>query len=301
MSTLAITGGTGFVGSRLIALAIEAGHAVRALTRREQAERAHLEWVAGDLGDTVALARLCDGADAVIHVAGVVNAPTRDGFAAGNIHGTRNMLTAAEGAGVRRFVHVSSLAAREPGMSDYGWSKAEAERLVEDSLLDTAMVRPPAIYGPGDMEMLELFKLAKRGLALLPPGGRLSVIEVGDLGRLLLALATTGNHSRGYDCDDGRDNGWSHKEFAQAIGTATGKRVAALALPGPLMMAGAHLDRLVRGKSAKLTPDRVAYFCHEDWVIDAARRPPAELWTPRVETNAGLAATAAWYRDQGLL
>lgn len=301
MATIAITGGTGFVGSRLIALAIEAGHAVRALTRREQADRAHLEWVGGDLGDTVALARLCDGADAVIHVAGVVNAPTRDGFAVGNIHGTRNMLAAAEGAGVRRFVHVSSLAAREPGMSDYGWSKAEAERLVEESLLDTAMVRPPAIYGPGDMEMLELFKLAKRGIALLPPGGRLSVIEVGDLGRLLLALATTGNHSRGYDCDDGRDNGWSHKEFAQAIGTATGKRVAALALPRPLMMAGAHLDRLVRGKSAKLTPDRVAYFCHEDWVIDTARRPPAELWTPRVETNAGLAATAAWYRDQGLL
>lgn len=301
MATIAITGGTGFVGSRLIALAIEAGHAVRALTRREQAERAHLEWVGGDLGDTVALARLCDGADAVIHVAGVVNAPTRDGFAVGNIHGTRNMLAAAEGAGVRRFVHVSSLAAREPGMSDYGWSKAEAERLVEESLLDTAMVRPPAIYGPGDMEMLELFKLAKRGIALLPPGGRLSVIEVGDLGRLLLALATTGNHNRGYDCDDGRDNGWSHKEFAQAIGTATGKRVAALALPRPLMMAGAHLDRLVRGKSAKLTPDRVAYFCHEDWVIDTARRPPAELWTPRVETNAGLAATAAWYRDQGLL
>jgi uncharacterized protein YbjT (DUF2867 family) len=301
VSTLAITGGTGFVGSRLIALAIEAGHAVRALTRREQAERAHLEWVGGDLGDTVALARLCDGADAVIHVAGVVNAPSRDGFAVGNIHGTRNMLAAAEGAGVRRFVHVSSLAAREPGMSDYGWSKAEAERLVEESLLDTAMVRPPAIYGPGDMEMLELFKLAKRGIALLPPGGRLSVIEVGDLGRLLLALATTGNHSRGYDCDDGRDKGWSHKEFAQAIGTATGKRVAALALPRPLMMAGAHLDRLVRGKSAKLTPDRVAYFCHEDWVIDAARRPPVDLWKPQVETNAGLAATAAWYREQGLL
>jgi nucleoside-diphosphate-sugar epimerase len=301
VSTLAITGGTGFVGSRLIALAIEAGHAVRALTRREQAERAHLEWVGGDLGDTVALARLCDGADAVIHVAGVVNAPTRDGFAVGNIHGTRNMLAAAEGAGVRRFVHVSSLAAREPGMSDYGWSKAEAERLVEDSLLDTAMVRPPAIYGPGDMEMLELFKLAKRGIALLPPGGRLSVIEVGDLGRLLLALASGNNAGRSFDCDDGRDNGWSHKEFGLAIGSAIGKRVATISLPRPLMMAGAHLDRLVRGKSAKLTPDRVAYFCHEDWVIDTARRPPVDLWKPQVETNAGLAATAAWYREQGLL
>jgi nucleoside-diphosphate-sugar epimerase len=301
VSTLAITGGTGFVGSRLIALAIEAGHQVRALTRREQAERPHIEWLRGDLQDRAALAQLVEGADAVIHVAGVVNAAHRAGFAEGNVDGTRNMLAAAEGAGAGRFVHVSSLAAREPGLSDYGWSKAEAERLVEESLLETATVRPPAIYGPGDMEMLELFKLAKRGVALLPPGGRLSVIEVGDLGRLLLALATGSQRARSFDCDDGRDGGWSHREFALAIGTAVGKRVAALALPRPLLMAGAHLDRLLRGKSARLTPDRVAYFCHRDWVIDAARRPPAELWTPQIETQAGLAATAAWYREQGLL
>jgi nucleoside-diphosphate-sugar epimerase len=301
VSTLAITGGTGFVGSRLIALAVEAGHQVRALTRREQAERKRVAWIPGDLNAADALAQLCDGADAVIHVAGVVNAPDRAGFASGNIEGTGNMLAAAEGAGVRHFVHVSSLAAREPGMSDYGWSKAEAERLVEESLLDTAVVRPPAIYGPGDMEMLELFKLATKGIALLPPGGRLSVVEVGDLGLLLLALARGGNGGRSYDCDDGREHGWSHKEFGLAVGAAVGKRVAAIALPRPLMMAGAHLDRLVRGKGAKLTPDRVAYFCHEDWVIDAARRPPAELWKPQVETQAGLAATAAWYREQGLL
>ena len=77
MARLAITGGTGFVGTRLIALATAAGHEVRALTRREQAPREHIEWVAGDLGDGAALARLCEGADAVIHVAGVVNAPSR--------------------------------------------------------------------------------------------------------------------------------------------------------------------------------------------------------------------------------
>ena len=301
MSTIALTGGTGFVGSRLIALAVEAGHRVRALTRRQQAEREHIAWVPGDLSDTAALATLCEGANAVIHVAGVVNAPDRAGFARGNIEGTRNMLAAAEEAGARRFVHVSSLAAREPGMSAYGWSKAEGDALVQASTLDWTIVRPPAIYGPGDMEMLELFKLAKRGLALLPPGGRLSVIEVGDLGRLLLALALTGARRQVLDADDGVDGGWSHREFAQAIGTAVGKRVAAFALPRPLLMAGAHLDRLVRGKGAKLTPDRVAYFCHQDWVIDPAKRPPANLWTPQVETEAGLAATAAWYRQQGLL
>ncbi|MCW3835862.1 NAD-dependent epimerase/dehydratase family protein [Sphingomonas canadensis] len=301
MTTLAITGGTGFVGSRTIALALEARHRVRALTRRDQAPRDGVEWIAGDLQDTAALARLAEGADAVIHIAGVVNAPDRAGFARGNIEGTANMLAAAEGAAVRRFVHVSSLAAREPGLSDYGWSKAEGDKLVEASPLDWAIVRPPAIYGPGDLEMLELFKLAKKGLALLPPGGRLSVIEVGDLGRLLIALANSDIPRISIDADDGTEGGWSHEGFARAIGAALGRRVAAFALPRPLLMAGAHLDRLVRGKGAKLTPDRVSYFCHQDWVIDAARRPPSQLWQPGVPTPDGLAATAAWYRAQGLL
>lgn len=301
MSTIALTGGTGFVGTRLIALALEAGHQVRALTRRPQAERPGITWIQGDLNATEALAQLCEGADAVIHVAGVVNAPDRAGFAAGNIDGTRNMLEAAKSKGVNRFVHVSSLAGREPELSAYGWSKAEGDKLVMASGLDWAIVRPPAIYGPGDLEMLELFKLAKKGLALMPRGGRISLIEVSDLGRLLLALATTDGCNEVLDADDGTDSGWSHKQFAQAIGAALGKRVASFALPRMLLMAGAHMDRLVRGKNAKLTPDRVAYFCHEDWVIDPARRPPANLWKPQVETDAGLAATAAWYRQQGLL
>jgi nucleoside-diphosphate-sugar epimerase len=301
VSVLAITGGTGFVGSRLIDLALEAGHQVRALTRRAQPDRQGVAWVRGDLEAVDALAALCAGADAVIHVAGVVNAPDRDGFARGNVVGTRNMLAAAHGAGVARFVHVSSLAAREPGLSAYGWSKAQGDRLVEASGLDWTIVRPPAIYGPGDLEMLELFRLAKRGLALLPPGGRVSLIEVGDLGRLLLALALTDDCRAVLDADDGVEGGWSHAEFARAIGAALGKRVAALALPRPMLMAGAHLDRLVRGKGAKLTPDRVAYFCHPDWVVDSSRRPPADLWRPQVETQAGLAATAGWYRARGLL
>ncbi|RYD58889.1 MAG: NAD(P)-dependent oxidoreductase [Sphingomonadales bacterium] len=301
MSILAITGGTGFVGSRLIALATEAGHQVRALTRRDQAERANITWIPGDLSDTRRLAELAEGADAVIHVAGVVNAPDRAGFAAGNIHGTSNMIAAAQAMGTTRFIHVSSLSAREPLLSNYGWSKAEGEAVVQISGLQWSVVRPPAIYGPGDMEMLDLFKLAKRNLALLPPGGRLSIIEVSDLARLLLALALKDNSRTILEADDGVEGGWSHKDFGRAIGTALGKRVASFALPRPLLKAGAHLDRLMRGERAKLTPDRVAYFCHEDWVIDPASRPPADLWTPQVETPAGLAATAAWYRQQGLL
>lgn len=297
---LAVTGGTGFVGGRLIEAALAEGHTINALARRPQPERAGVGWIAGLLDDGAALDRLMTGADAIIHVAGVVNAPDRAGFAAGNIDGTRAMLAAAERAGIRRFVHVSSLSAREPQLSNYGWSKAEAERLVETSPLDWATVRPPAIYGAGDMEMLDIFRFAKRGLALLPPGGRLSVIEVGDLARLLLALATTEGRVS-LDADDGAAGGWSHDDFARAIGVAVGRKVLPIHLPQAIMSIGAGIDRLLRGKRAKLTPDRVAYFCHPDWVIDPERRPPTQLWQPQVPTRDGLAATAAAYRAAKLL
>lgn len=299
MSVLAITGGTGFVGGRLIELALHERHQVRALTRRPQPNRDGLTWVPGALDDAAALAELVNSADAVIHVAGIVNAPDRAGFVAGNVTGTANMLAAAEAAGAQRFVHVSSLAAREPGLSMYGWSKAEAEKLVAASPLSTAIIRPPAIYGPGDYEMLDLFKIAAKGFALTPPAGRLSVIEVGDLGRLLLALATA-EITGSFDADDG-GSGWTHADFSRAIGDALGKRVKVFALPRPLLSLAARIDGLVRGKKAKLTQDRVAYFCHPDWTIEQDRRPPTQLWQPDVPTPSGLYVTAKWYRDNGLL
>lgn len=293
---LAITGGTGFVGKHLVDQALAAGHDVRALTRRRQPDRAGVTWIEGDLAAPGALA---EGADALVHVAGVVNAPDRAGFAAGNIDGTRTILAAATAAGVRRFVHVSSLSAREPQLSDYGWSKREAERLVEASPLDWTIVRPTAIYGPGDMEMRDLFRAARIGLALLPPPGVMSAVEVGDLTRLLLTLAQRRDLRTTYEVDDGR--AWTHVAFARALGMAVGRRVLALHLPKPLMQAGARLDRLLRGDKAKLTPDRVGYLCHPDWSAAPDRRPPASLWAPAVDTPAGLAATARWYRANGLL
>jgi hypothetical protein len=58
---------------------------------------------------------------------------------------------------------------------------------------------------------------------------------------------------------------------------------------------------LVRGKGAKLTPDRVGYMVHPDWVSRAGAAPPAELWQPEIPTEEGLAASARWYREQGWL
>lgn len=301
MTVIAVTGGTGFVGSHFVEHALAQGHQLRALTRRTQAERAGITWVEGALDKPDSLAALVQGADAVLHIAGVINAPDRAGFAAGNIDGTRALIAATEAAGVRRFVQVSSLTAREPDLSLYGWSKAEADKLLTASGLDWTIVRPPAIFGPRDQEMLELFKLAKRHVMPLPPaGGRMSVIAVGELIRLLLALPTSNALIREIvEPDDGAPDGWDHRDFARAIGTATGSKVLPFPLPRPVLAGIAALDGLFRGKRAKLTPDRVAYFCHPDWVSHA--RPPAEVWAPQEETPIALAATAQWYRAQGSL
>lgn len=301
-ATIAVTGGTGFVGRTLLRLAVEQGYAIRALTRSPKPQQPGVTWIEGALDRPETLRTLASGADAVIHVAGVVNAPDLAGFEAGNVGGTLAMVEAARGAGVERFVHVSSLSAREPQLSAYGASKAKAETVVQASGLDWSIVRPPWIYGPGDTDSLDMFKMARNGFVLLPPDGRISVIEVSDLARLLLALIPSGEaRAQLYEVDDGKDGAWTHKSFGKAIGWAVGHSVTAMSVPAPLLRVAARLDRLFRGKGAKLTPDRVGYFCHPDWAIDSAKRPPPQLWLPQVGTRDGLKATAAAYRAAGWL
>jgi nucleoside-diphosphate-sugar epimerase len=299
---LAMTGGTGFVGSHLVDSAIAAGHEVVALTRREQPPRERVTWVAGDLHDRAALERLVDDAGAVIHVAGVISARDVEAFEKGNVEGTLAMLAAATAGGVRRFVQVSSLAAREPNLSLYGASKARAEELVHNCGLDWSIVRPPAVYGPGDKETLELFRMAKLGVMLMPPKGRVSVIHVDDLAQLLLALADPAAPSKILvEPDDGKPGGWTHREFASALGQAVGTNPAILSSPGILLRLAARADQLFRRDKAKLTVDRAAYFSHRNWVVEPKRAPPTGLWHAQIPTAQGLRETADWYKAEGWL
>ncbi len=301
--TLAVTGGTGFVGRAVIDEARRHGIPLRALARREQRPCDGVQWVRGDLHDRAALARLVEGSEAILHIAGVVNTPDPMGFHLGNVGGTEELVAAATAAGVERLVFVSSLAAREPGLSRYGRSKHHAEEVVEASGLAWTIVRPPAIYGPRDREILDMFRGAKWGVVPMPPAGRASLIHVDDLARLLLALAPAwpGVRHKTFEPDDGQPRGWSHTELAKAIGEAVGRRVWAPAVPAPLMRAGASLDKLLRGRKAKLTADRVGYMLHPDWVSSPDKAPPPEMWRAEIDTPEGLKTTARWYREQGWL
>ncbi len=300
MTTLAITGGTGFVGSKLIDLALEKGHAVRALARRDQPERHGLEWVAGDLANTDALARLTEGADAVIHVAGVINARTPQEFTAGNVEGTRTMLAASRD--VPRFVQVSSLAAREPTLSIYGKTKAAADALVKAERPDAAIVRPPAVYGPGDRETANVYKLVARGWALLPGHGRFSIVEVSDLARALLALAENPASQGIFEIDDGTIGGLSHRDMASHIAAALGTKPFYVPLPTAALKLGAAIDTLgakIAGRLPALSFDRARYLAHPDWVSDSRALRALGVWAPEVPTVAGIKSTAEWYRNAG--
>lgn len=296
--TIAVTGATGFVGQALLDRALEADVTVKALARRAQPPFAGVEWVSGDLDTNAALRQLVRGAEAVIHVAGVVNDAAQ--FESGNVLGTLNVIEAAKAEGVQRFIHVSSLSAREPDLSAYGASKARAEKLVMASGLDWTIVRPPGIYGPRDVDYFEMFRLARWGLMPVPPKeGSASIIHVDDLARLLLALVPGGEgvSSQTFEPDDGREQGWSHYEFARAIGWAMGRRPWVVHLSRASLERAARVDRRVRGPKARLTADRVGYMSHPDWVVSNDARPPRGLWQPQVPTREGLKATAQWYRD----
>ena len=300
--TLAITGATGFVGSAAVDAALEAGFGVRALTRRDQAEREGVTWVKGTLDDEAALGDLVKGVDAVLHIAGLTNTPDPQEFARANVIGTANVIEAMKSKAVKRLVFVSSLSAREPKLSKYGASKRDAEELVSESGLEWTTVRPPAVYGPRDKDMFELFRSAKMGLVPLPPSGGTSLIHVTDLAELLVALAPKRKLKEIYEPDDGRQGGWSHKEMAQAIGRAMGKgSVFAPNLPSTVLGLAAGFDRMIRGDRAKLTADRVGYMSHPNWIARFDRAVPEHIWKPRIDSEEGLKATADWYRAEGWL
>jgi nucleoside-diphosphate-sugar epimerase len=160
--------------------------------------------------------------------------------------------------------------------------------------VDWVIVRPPGVYGPADREMLDIYKLAGRGLYVAPPG-RLSLIHVDDLARALLALAAGGPSHCVLEIDDGA-GGISHPEFAAAIGAGLGRRVHTIPLPLSMLHLAARI-----GLSAKLTRDRAAYIAHPDWVARGGNAALAGSWAPQIDLATGIADTIAGYRAKGWL
>ncbi|TNE63120.1 MAG: SDR family NAD(P)-dependent oxidoreductase [Alphaproteobacteria bacterium] len=305
---VALTGATGFLGGHVMDCFLAAGWRVRALTRRQQQEREGVSWVNGDLSDKIALKSLMQGADVLVHVAGLTKALNRDQFFDVNLTGTKLALDAAAKGNVGHVINVSSLAAREPRLSHYGASKAAAELALSARKwpFTWITVRPPAIYGPGDKEILKLLKATKLGV-LPAPGSRhnrFSMIHARDLAQALVHMADGGHDTATYEIDDTKPSGYQLKDVAEALGGNKDRLPRILPIPfwllGTIGALNGLLAQIIR-RPAMLTLSTARYLCHPDWTVRSGRRPKLVGWVPQFDLKAGLKDTMDWYRKNGLL
>jgi nucleoside-diphosphate-sugar epimerase len=311
---IALTGATGFVGQRVLALCAEAGVAVRALARRPAAlegePKQNLEVIQGDLLDEPALARLTQGAAAIIHCAGAI-AGSPETLTAANVEGARRLATAARQAGTARFVHVSSLAAREPSLSGYALTKRLGEREVIDGLPPDRWVilRPPVVYGPGDRATLPLIEQFTKPTAWLPGSRRqrFSLLYVDDLARALIHLAQSREPCGAiHELHDGRVQGHAWSDVAAVAFAAEGRPQRIHYLPRLMLAPVAHLSQTWTRLGGPpvgppLSPGKVRELYHRDWVCRHGLLDGTTDWRAEVSFDEGFVRTLAWYRQKGWL
>ncbi|MCR6632815.1 MAG: NAD(P)-dependent oxidoreductase [Magnetospirillum sp.] len=273
-----------------------AGWRVRVLVRHSAGNGA--DAVAGSLEDDAALDALVAGAHVVVHCAGLTKARTAAEFQAVNVAGAarlgRAIRRAAPGA---RIVAVSSLAAREPGLSPYAVSKAAGE----EALLEHAdaggwvVLRPCALYGPGDVATLPVFRAARMPLVPIPrqPAARLALLHVDDAAAAVLAAAGSTVGGQVWEVGDGC-LGW--EAIVHAAARALGREVATLPVPRWALAGLMGLARRLGVVSPFSSPGKLAELLHADWTCAPQRLPPGDLWRPTIGLSEGFAATVSWYR-----
>jgi len=303
--TIAMTGATGFAGRHAVTELLKRGHRIVALARNPA--RADLpsgaEVIAGHLDDESAFAKLMRGANAVVHLAGVIAAARADHYFKYNTSPTRALAEAALESGVKRFVFASSLAAREPKLSPYGASKLAAEQELSKfhGRLQTLILRAPAIYGPGDRATLPLFKQLTQRIAFVPGEReqRFSLLYVKDFARIL-ADAVEGEAAGQLELSDGTAGGYGWNDLIRVAEATERREIRALFLPKPVAAGVGFLAAGVAGltgKAGMMNPGKVRELYHVDWV---AREPQFPLADP-TNFSKGFPETLAWYRAAGWL
>lgn len=303
----AVTGATGFLGQHVVRALADAGFGVRILARREPASPFWSgltpQVVRGDLADEPALARLCEGADVVVHVAGQIGGRNRD-LDRVNIEGSRCVATAVRATSAT-LLQISSLAAREPQLSAYASSKRGGEEVARALLGDrVTVIRPPAVYGPGDRETLRLFKLAASGpiLPVLDPAARTTLIHVEDAARQIAAQVES-TRSNIITLCDGRPEGYEWREIMQTAADAFGRRPRLVRIPPAALYTMALIDEFAnnwRQKASALTFGKVNELTHLDWGVRLNERATSAPM-PEYDLSSGFRQTIGWYRSQGWL
>ncbi|HVP07826.1 MAG TPA: SDR family NAD(P)-dependent oxidoreductase [Candidatus Acidoferrum sp.] len=321
-----ITGANGFIGSRLSRLFVEQGFKVVAGVRRTAdvslLAGIPVEFRHGDVTDPGSLPDMVRGVDCIIHNAGLVKAKSRQRFFEVNETGTSNLLQAVASANptVRKLVLISSLAAAGPSDSEkpiteldpprpltvYGESKLVAERvaLTFKDKINIAMVRPPGVYGPGDKEMLTVFKTVNSRIRPLfgNPARRIQLVHVDDLcfGIFRATVAETRSGSIFYIAEN---RSYAMSELVGLLKEACGKRAFPLYVPAPLFKLIASISEYTLrlfGATPMLTREKSRELL-ASWEISTEKAKTELGFESRIGFAEGAKQTFDWYRAHGWL
>jgi nucleoside-diphosphate-sugar epimerase len=315
-----ITGATGFVGSHIAEAFVGAGYRVRCGVRATSDTRwisdLPVELVPLDLSRPEDFDGALEGADVLVHAAGITRARREEDYFLVNAEGTRRLAEAAAGARVRRFVLIGSLAARGPDdlarvdgrdhpESAYGRSKLEAEaylRALDERIIDTVALRPVAIYGPRDTDFLPLLKMARRGFLVLSGEGLLQPVYATDVARAALAAARKPVGFGPYPVAEPASYSW--QDVTAGLEAALGRRIRVVRLPAAAFeLAGRAAERLAKARGSVPIFDerRARDLSVHTWTCDPSGTEKALGWRAEVSLLEGLNLTTRWYRKAGWL
>ncbi len=324
---VALTGASGYTGGHVLKHLLARGDSVKALVREgsvtPELSASGAEIVKGVLGNADDARRLAEGCDAVMHIAAVYRTAGHPDsyYREVNVHGTRLLLEAAHAAGIRRFVHTSTVGVHgdvknPPADEDapiapsdiYQETKAEADALSREfgrtHGLEVAIVRPGAIYGPGETRLLKVFKGIARGRYAVVGSGKAHyhLVYIDDLVSGFL-LALDRKEAAGETFIIAGPKSVSQDELAREVAKATGGSVWPFHIPAwPIQRLGDVVEAVCvpLGIEPPIHRRRVDFWVkNRSFSIEKARRLLG--YAPMVDVTEGIARTARWYRESGWL
>jgi dihydroflavonol-4-reductase len=316
-----VTGASGFVGSHLVERLLSLNHQVRIIARKESKlkwiDASRVEIVHCNYDDASSLKNAVKDVDYIFHVAGVIKSKTKEGYYKGNVEPTKNLLIALdkENQNLKRFVFVSSQAAAGPSqkgmakteemecnpVTTYGRSKLMAEMEVKKftGKIPYTIVRPSAVYGPRDPEILMFFQTLKKGIQ--PMVGfkekYVSLVHVFDLiDGILLAAFSDNSINQTYFISNEKGYGW--EEIGNISSRILGKKLIKIKIPHFVVFTVAAISQFLsyfKKEATILNLEKAREMVQESWVCSVEKAKKELGYNQKVSLEEGIKNTVNWY------